>query len=659
MTSKARQSLTSLALALLFLSCYLSPGLSAPVPDDSAPKGDESNTTTTNSTSSDTNTTTSNSTDGNSTSNASASLREQLKLMVTPILEKKKGVNGRFIFAEGFALTAIGSDDPAQSNKDVSMTADRTMNAEYKFTTNGWVDTYADFLVEAGDRDEEADEDIKTSDRYFDVMTELAALQTKLDNAYKKSIGEENESLKDGREGASGEDSDNAQSEMEVKESWAMQMMKETNGKGNADFSRKDYDKYSDLTNEMEMIRPEFEELDQAIKAASQGYMIKQKIRASPAIFNFSMVVGGALESPNAKFAATFIPSVVNTTVLPEDVTKDLSENLEDGVKNSTVTEGQIAHSINDEAPEPTSTSSKGGSTETAASTTSSGESAASTTESSTSSSDGKPSSTDSSSSAKPTESGNSERRRRVSVPLRRHSHSTHPPKRGLLANVVKDTAQSSGKRSILANAVKDTVEGTSKRSVLADVVKDTAQSTSKRGFLGSVVKDAAQTAAKRYAQSRSILKDVVADTVHNRAAATGHRNRSLKLGRGDNETSSDNSTSPDSSDTNSTSTEDTQFDMVGDQKIGVLILLSLQEGAWVNDRADFINYAYAMNETLVEKYFGNADSHGPLRYRCTHLVLGTAVPKDDMDGELGAVKLIGSVWEELVVVKQLPWYKK
>jgi hypothetical protein len=83
----------------------------------------------------------------------------------------------------------------------------------------------------------------------------------------------------------------------------------------------------------------------------------------------------------------------------------------------------------------------------------------------------------------------------------------------------------------------------------------------------------------------------------------------------------------------------------------GNLMLLSLNEGSWANQRDDFINYARREHPDIAQKYFGNGTSgSGPIGRHWTHMVLITLTKPNST--ELASVQILGKVYDVLPVLK-------
>ncbi|KAJ6573846.1 hypothetical protein DFH09DRAFT_1361908 [Mycena vulgaris] len=86
----------------------------------------------------------------------------------------------RWVTAE-IASTQIASDDPAGSNADLSKAVDTSFGVEWSHQT--WVDTYTDFLSEAGNSSLTADVE-KVSNDWLNASAKWSAEQVKLVRAY-------------------------------------------------------------------------------------------------------------------------------------------------------------------------------------------------------------------------------------------------------------------------------------------------------------------------------------------------------------------------------------------------------------------------------------------------------------------------------------------
>lgn len=75
------------------------------------------------------------------------------------------------------------------------------------------------------------------------------------------------------------------------------------------------------------------------------------------------------------------------------------------------------------------------------------------------------------------------------------------------------------------------------------------------------------------------------------------------------------------------------------------LILVSLQEGTWADQRAEFIKYAWEEKPDIAKVYFGRR-GEGPIGRRWSHVVL-----LGEGKGEAESIWLLGTVWEVLPVL--------
>ncbi|KAJ7171703.1 hypothetical protein C8R43DRAFT_979121 [Mycena crocata] len=79
------------------------------------------------------------------------------------------------------------------------------------------------------------------------------------------------------------------------------------------------------------------------------------------------------------------------------------------------------------------------------------------------------------------------------------------------------------------------------------------------------------------------------------------------------------------------------------------LLLFSLQEGSWAENRDEYIRYARRNTPKVAEEYFGAGSSGlGPIGRHWTHLVLSMSVE----DGDEGQVDLLGMVYDVLPGLK-------
>ncbi|KAJ7480000.1 hypothetical protein B0H11DRAFT_2422521, partial [Mycena galericulata] len=78
------------------------------------------------------------------------------------------------------------------------------------------------------------------------------------------------------------------------------------------------------------------------------------------------------------------------------------------------------------------------------------------------------------------------------------------------------------------------------------------------------------------------------------------------------------------------------------------LVLLALQEGAWADNRDQFIQDAGYNSPDIIDKYFGSGSSgSGPIGRRWTHIVLAMVVD----DSSQVSAQLLGKVYEVLPVL--------
>ncbi|KAJ7037388.1 hypothetical protein C8F04DRAFT_410463 [Mycena alexandri] len=84
------------------------------------------------------------------------------------------------------------------------------------------------------------------------------------------------------------------------------------------------------------------------------------------------------------------------------------------------------------------------------------------------------------------------------------------------------------------------------------------------------------------------------------------------------------------------------------------LILLSVKEGSWADDRDNYIRSAQMYTPDIVEQYFGGKYGTGPIGRHWTHLVLGVTINSKNGSVEVSTTDLYGSVYEVLPVLSEL-----
>lgn len=166
-----------------------------------------------------------------------------------------------FITASPIHLTSFGLDDDATSNADLSSFVDHAFNSDGETRSNaGWVDTYIEFLIEAGQK---CLPDLKTQfkviDEYFDATDALAAAQAKLLQAYRNATDAVPTNI-----GAHVADAQAVDTLTIVEvEKW----FNGTDGHA-SNFSMADFENYEKAKQAQLKLKPEFDALDQANKAS-------------------------------------------------------------------------------------------------------------------------------------------------------------------------------------------------------------------------------------------------------------------------------------------------------------------------------------------------------------------------------------------------------
>ncbi|KAJ3889877.1 hypothetical protein GG344DRAFT_66762 [Lentinula edodes] len=548
----------------------------------------------------------------NGTTSVSPSIRDDVESMLKLI-----GPDAESRFVSINFPTAFGANDPVQSNKDLSQLVDRAfLSGQAKSGNSGWVDTYIQCLIDVANTLPSLDNQTVLIDDYYNSMRTLAPVQAKLVQAYKAAKNESTTNI--GVQLSSGQLIDALT--MRTVDEWAASAFNGSDsgeGSSHSGFDFKDYTNYLSLNASYTKILPKYNKLETANKIASEGWLLREMINQSPAIFNLSMITSGDPSSLSADYSPAWSAIIINSTSVAvtssnSDVSGNLDHSLHDGTDNSTT----YATSINNEAPVSTSISFN------------------STTESSDSGS----------SSATPTSTNSLSSKQNIQSPTSASAVS--------LAHTA--TATGSARRSRIRRAIFSTGSRIQRRALAASnalLLAASADSTSARTT--SSGKNAGKSAGK-YA-SLPGMKEVAsaANFAAEPDVADAVSFAPLLSTSTLTQTSSSSST---------TSVNDVLKPNASDPLSGIpdvplqttssLFAMTLQEGAWSNNRLEFLPFIAQNHPEIYHKYFsGNASGNGttgdgPLGKHWTHIFLLVTVKANSTEIETSQV--VGMVYDVL-----------
>ncbi|KAJ3713145.1 hypothetical protein C8R42DRAFT_300858 [Lentinula raphanica] len=537
-----------------------------------------------------------NSTSANGTTSLTPTLRDDVQSILNQI-----GPDAESRFVNLNTPTAFGANDPVQSNHDLSQLVDRAfLPGQVKSGNNGWVDTYVQCLIDVANTLPSLDNQTSLINAYFDAMRALAPAQARLVEAYKVSKNETTTNnigvelpgrLVDALT-------------MQTVDEWAAEVL---NGSGSEDqsgtsFDSKDYKDYLNLNASYTEYSSKFNKLETANKIASEGWLLREMINKSPAIFNLSMITAGDPSSSSAQYSAAWSATIINSASV---VVSGIGDNLDNGFRDGTTNSTTYATSINNEAPASTSVgfspTSSSDSISISISPTQSSDSSSGTmiTQSTTSTSTASPSAT--------LTTGPARRSR-----LRRAKISPKSPiqRRALAASnallIAAGAGSSSGTRTTPTHADSNplSLPGMKQAASAASFVEEPANAEENVTFV-PLSSTSTQTSFSTSATS-----------------VTGV---------------------PDSTNTN-TSDPLSNVPDVPLQTTASLFAMSLQEGAWANNRAAFLPFISQHHPDIYQKYFGNGTTgDGILGRRWTHVLLLVTVKANSTEIETSEV--VGMVY--------------
>lgn len=272
------------------------------------------------------------------------SVKENLEAMLMLI---DSDAEQRFVASDLDTVTSFGSNDEIQSNKALSDMVDKVFTSDSAEPGNdGWVATYADFLIEAGKSDSGSNSTAQFAviQQYYSAWTNVQSDLKTITDAYQKETGKNVSNI--GINMASAPiDDPTSRAELEKFAQSAAE-------KGSGAYNKSSWETYMKDNKTLTGLTPKFQELNMAIQVAYQGNFLKE---LEAAIFNFSMIVGGVADSSSAKYAPAWSATIVNTTAVSSKDADDLQANLDNSLHDATVSNTSFASSINDEAPPSTS----------------------------------------------------------------------------------------------------------------------------------------------------------------------------------------------------------------------------------------------------------------------------------------------------------------
>ncbi|KAK7439352.1 hypothetical protein VKT23_017577 [Stygiomarasmius scandens] len=520
----------------------------------------------------------------------------------------------RFVASAPGTLTSFGLDDPVQSNNDLSDLVDHVFADNDEMTgLEGWVDTYVQYLIEVGQKDLPDLEDQQAVVKpYFKALGNLAAAQARLLKAYQEDTGSNVTNLG-------------------VLEEWAEKAVKEDNKAG---YTEAHYERYLSLNKTVERLQPEFDDLDTANKISAQGYLYKQYIPTAPAVFNLSMITGGSINNPQiAQYDAAWSADIINSTALGGQDASALQDNLNDGFNSSTVSDGEIASSINSDAPESTSTGSS--SSEKKPSSTSNDLKDHSSTSTSTGTDEPK----DSSTSPTPSPSSKDSPSSSSSSSSKSSSSATEPP---------KDDGGGDKRRSLpTPMPIITAVPSHQVKRADEDKDKDKDNKGNKDSDKDKKAKKPASGALQVVAQAHG---NQTTDSDGNEPDLTGFtRVKQVQHAATTASDSSGGNTDPDKEDD-----DDDPFAEIPDtQLVGDMVLVELKYGAWANQMEENIAFGFEEQPTIASKYFGKApEGDGPLGKIWKYVLLVTTYQPNST--EIQSVQVLGRVWEVVPGLKSV-----
>ncbi|KAJ7096386.1 hypothetical protein C8R44DRAFT_376748 [Mycena epipterygia] len=246
------------------------------------------------------------------------SLPPTIKQQLNTTLSKlSPGAIDRWVTAEPISSTSLGSDDPTQSNADLASLVDKMFTNDSSIPgRDSWVDTYLNFLIEAGNTNVTQTQENTLFTNYNNATTAFATAQVKLVQAYEDANPNNVTYVGVNIYNASKIDP----LSLKVIEHWGSQ--------GNGSYSKDDYADYIELNKTLTNVTAQYNELSETIQVAFQGYQYKLTLNTAPPIFNLSMVVGGQISSTDVEIVPAWAATIINNTDIAPSAVNQLPANL-------------------------------------------------------------------------------------------------------------------------------------------------------------------------------------------------------------------------------------------------------------------------------------------------------------------------------------------
>ncbi|KAJ7287598.1 hypothetical protein C8J57DRAFT_591623 [Mycena rebaudengoi] len=229
------------------------------------------------------------------------------------------GALDRWVTAEPIGLTRLGSDNPTESNADltefvnVAFTDDPTVPSR-----DTWVDTYIEFLLEAGETNTTDAQEQKIYDDFSNATSAFAIAQVKLVKAYEAANPDNITYV--------GVNIYNASRipalSLKAIETWG--------SNGNGSYSKDDFEDYKQKNVTLGKATETFNNLREAVQMAFYGHQYKISLTEAPSVFNLSMVVGGEIGTPSAAVVPAWGATMINNTLIGEADAKEVKANATD-----------------------------------------------------------------------------------------------------------------------------------------------------------------------------------------------------------------------------------------------------------------------------------------------------------------------------------------
>jgi hypothetical protein len=252
----------------------------------------------------------------------------------------------RFVAADLNTVTAFGTSDEVASNKALSEMVDKAFQADPSQPgDNGWVDTYAKFLVEAGETNmPNSTTQLNDIQQYYTAWSAIQADLQVITNAYQKGTGKNVTNI-----GVSVDSAPvNTPTTTTELEKWA----ESATQSGSGGYNSTEWKQYLADNKTLTQLTPGFQKLNTSIQVAYQGNLLKA---LTAAVFNYSMIVSGDPGDQSAVYAPAWSATIINTTSVSSTDAKDLQANIEGSLGDGTVSNTSFASSVNNEAPPSTS----------------------------------------------------------------------------------------------------------------------------------------------------------------------------------------------------------------------------------------------------------------------------------------------------------------